>query len=531
MTRSESAVRYRRLRAPQHNGETFFDPPLITARQTLIDNVERRASREHDVGGRSLQEISAAARAFLIEEARAYTTRYRDVDEAPKVKDASIVVTGHQPELYHPGVWIKTFALDQVARDQHAHAIHLLIDNDSTGDCSIRVPTGSIAEPRVESVTLDRNVGDRPYEARAIVDRQVFSSFATRVSKLVAPFVEDPIVNQLWPDAANAANEHDNLGRCIAQARHRLEGRWGLHTLELPFSRVCDHESFRYFVAHILTEVSRFRDVYNMSLAEYRRVNRVRSHTHPVPPLAIDGEWMEAPFWLWPATEPSRRPLFVRPLSDAVEISDRHDITHRLPLRPGQSAAKAVEQLEQLTRNGLRLRPRALLTTMYARVFLCDLFIHGIGGAKYDQLTDAIIERFFGFVPPSFLTATATAKLPIDRTPVGRDDLRHVMQKLRELDFNPQRHVGELAEGQRLSRAKMELVTRPVAPDRRRERHLEIAQLNSQLQPFVESLRKSLRIEQEHLKQRLRHEKTLGSREYSFVLFPEQSLRPFLLDI
>ena len=50
---------------------------------------------------------------------------------------------------------------------------------------------------------------------------------------------------------------------------------------------------------------------------------------------------------------------------------------------------------------------------MFARLFLCDLFIHGIGGAKYDQMTDAIIERFFGFAPPDYLTVTATAKLPI----------------------------------------------------------------------------------------------------------------------
>ena len=51
-------------------------------------------------------------------------------------------------------------------------------------------------------------------------------------------------------------------------------------------------------------------------------------------------------------------------------------------------------------RQGLRLRPRALVTTMYARLMLADLFLHGIGGAKYDQLTDLIIRQFFDVQPP-----------------------------------------------------------------------------------------------------------------------------------
>ncbi len=54
---------------------------------------------------------------------------------------------------------------------------------------------------------------------------------------------------------------------------------------------------------------------------------------------------------------------------------------------------------------------------MFARLVLSDVFIHGIGGAKYDQLTDAIVRRFFGVEPPGYLVATATLKLPLPRHP------------------------------------------------------------------------------------------------------------------
>ena len=41
-----------------------------------------------------------------------------------------------------------------------------------------------------------------------------------------------------------------------------------------------------------------------------------------------------------------------------------------------------------LPSRGIRLRTRALTTTLFARYVLGDLFVHGIGGAKYDELGD-----------------------------------------------------------------------------------------------------------------------------------------------
>src|SRR5438270_9519718 len=84
------------------------------------------------------------------------------------------------------------------------------------------------------------------------------------------------------------------------------------------------------------------------------------------------------------------------------------------------------------------LRPRALITTMYARLVLSDLFIHGIGGAKYDELTDLIIRRFFGIEPPAYVTATATFRLPIERPQVSLDDVRRSEQRIRGVRFRPE---------------------------------------------------------------------------------------------
>src|SRR5204863_8134293 len=114
------------------------------------------------------------------------------------------------------------------------------------------------------------------------------------------------------------------------------------------------------------------------------------------------------------------------------------DVKFLLDLSPDGLSDTAVEQLAAAESRGIKLRPRALITTMYARLVLSDLFIHGIGGAKYDELTDFIIRRFFGIEPPAYVTATATFRLPIERPNVSLDDVRQNARRIRELRYRPE---------------------------------------------------------------------------------------------
>ena len=74
--------------------------------------------------------------------------------------------------------------------------------------------------------------------------------------------------------------------------------------------------------------------------------------------------------------------------------------------------------MAELARSGVKIRSRALVTTLWARMVLGDLFIHGIGGGNYDLVTDRIIERFFGRQPPGFMILSATLHLPINQSPL-----------------------------------------------------------------------------------------------------------------
>ncbi len=531
MSRGGSAIQYRRLRSPQVHGGRLIDPPLSEVPDQLSANRTAAQQRGGDFHGRSIGDLSAAARSHVLRAAIEYTSRYRDVAESLNRASGPIVMTGHQPELYHAGVWYKNFVLDRIAREQQAVGINLLIDNDTLRQAAIRVPTGSAATPLIESVAFDRTQEEMPFEERHLIDADVFGSFADRIRATLLAAIHDPLVGQLWPEAIAASRSNDNLGACLSQARHQLEAAWGLKTLELPLSQVCDGEPFRWFAVTILTRLQKFQEVYNDSLFEYRRIHGIRSRSHPVPPLATDGEWLEAPFWIWSSTDPRRRRLFVRRLRDGIEITDLHTTRHHLSISSDGPCEVAVEQLRDLRDQGVKLRSRALVTTMFARLFLCDLFIHGIGGAKYDQLTDAIIERFFGFAAPNFLTVTATAKLPIEHRVVEDADVRAIQQKLRELRFNPQRYLVSTPEAAPLVETKEQLIATQPAADQRTDRHLQIAQLNDAMQPMVAQQRMKLLHERDDLREQRRVAKLLGSREYSLCLFPKATLRSLLLDI
>src|SRR5207253_3972930 len=87
------------------------------------------------------------------------------------------------------------------------------------------------------------------------------------------------------------------------------------------------------------------------------------------------------------------------------------------------------------------LRPRALTLTLFARVCLGDFFIHGIGGGKYDEVTDAIIRDYFGIEPPAYQVLSATLHLPLPGFPSTDDDVKRAERRVRDLTWNPQRHL------------------------------------------------------------------------------------------
>ena len=241
--------------------------------------------------------------------------------------------------------------------------------------------------------------------------------------------------------------------------------------------------AFRRFAAHIAANLPRFRIAYNRVVAEYRTTHGIKSKSHPVPDLA-EGE---LPFW---------------------EFTDT-----------GRVRATSATPPE-------RLRPRALTLTLFARLCLADWFIHGIGGGKYDEVTDALIRDFFGTEPPAFQVVTGTLHLPSPGFPRTKEDVAERELKLRRLHWNPEYflppdHPARL-EKWTLAAAK------PNGRAAVRRWFARLRDLNVEMRTAVAEQVAEAERDFATARAEVAANAILRRRDFAWVLYPEDVLRPFL---
>ena len=204
----------------------------------------------------------------------------------------------------------------------------------------------------------------------------------------------------------------------------------------------------------MLSRADQFAADFNAALDEYRRENRVRTPGRPMPNLKVAADSVEVPFWLDSTADRARTRAAVgrRPEGWALRAASGDEFL----LAPARQSRDSAHELRQwLTHHSLRLRPRALTTTMVIRLLLADQFVHGIGGARYDQVTDKLIARHFGLEPPRFAVTTATLYFPaaVGRSRVCMGCVREEGHRLRHRVLGPEkdRLVAAIAEAPRRS--------------------------------------------------------------------------------
>jgi hypothetical protein len=507
------------LRAPTADGALVAEPALAEVGRLLEINRWRLRRPGVDILGRSWDDLRDEARLSAVAAARDYMRSFGE--PIPDAAYEHLLLAGHQPELFHPGVWIKNFALHGLASRHRLTAINLIVDNDIVKSTALRLPHPATPEqpwPYAARVLFDRWTSEAPYEERPIAEMSLFQRFADEALAILKPWPMQPLLGDFWEEVQRWTERTPLLGACFAGARRTFERQWGCHNLELPVSILCQTEPFAWFACHLLSELPRFHAVYNECVHDYRRAHGIRSRNHPVPDLARDGEWLETPFWGWRSGQSRRGRLFARL------------VQHRLELRAGMETWPSLSALtasawKDLERGGYKIRSRALTNTTYARLFLGDLFIHGIGGGKYDELTDAILRRFYNCEPPEYLVLTGTRLLPLPALPATPEDRRRLIREVRDVHYNPQRYLDE----SELVREKQAWIARnPQTAAGRRERFEAFRRLTVELRKPLKQRECQLRAELAQCERQLAANCVLRRRDYAFCLYPEPVLRPFV---
>ena len=464
----------------------------------------------------NLEKLRHEGKRRIVEHALEFTSKYRNVENS-NLDPNQVVMAGHQPGLFHPGVWYKNFVLGEIGNRSSSYAINLIVDNDV---CN--APTGIFPESidgsqhfKFGRLSYDANTEVSPFENRKIQNLETFTRFGELGCRKILEFSNSPLLRRLWPQVLSAADDQ-NLGNAIARGRHKLEEEFGLNTLELPISRVASSLPFTTFAREILSRIDDFRTIYNETAYQYRLLNRIRSRARPVPDLKQVGNWFETPFWIWTQSSPNRRSLFAKIENQQLVLTDRENIVCNI------SVSCSNEEFHQQLTNDICVRPKALMTTLYARLVASDLFIHGIGGSKYDQLTDEICRKFFDLELPDYLTISGTFLIQHSVAAISSADIGDLKNQLRQLEFHPEQFL-ESSNGATTEfvEEKLRWIKQDLPLGQRLLRHRGIAACNEQLHSFVSNKRKMLESKLAQMQQNFGTAKVLNSREFSFCFYNE----------
>lgn len=503
------------LAAPPGDGDLLIWPEAARLPQLVEENRRRRSTARTLLLDRPLLEWGVSSGA------------------------SPLIFTGHQPAFLHPGVWAKNVVATALAKRLGGRAVFLAVDSDSPDRLALEWPRRHEDHYESASASLLPSVQGRCYEQFPSISSRHCEDFsaqldpelendATPFSSFYSAFCR-PDSNPAdyvsrWTRGMNA------LDRALGAASpviERISDRFAC-------DRVSCIPSTAALVGHLLLNAESFAAAYNGALAEYRAARGIKGDRHPIPNLLVTSDLVELPFWVLGPTGSRQRLL----------VSKGSSQTDAVRLWAGAVSAGAVPRKNLLRdpRAALRdigspqIRPRALALTIHSRLLASDLFIHGIGGAKYDQITDVVIHRFFGIDAPLYACVSATLRLPLHRHPVTRNDEILCLHRLRDLRYNPQRflnggddspHLAAMIRQRELAIVQSDRLRTESRKDHtaRRDAYLVIQRINRELLAATGDLPTELQREAAKLSVALKENRVVDNREWFVGLYPTSRLR------
>ncbi len=505
---------------PSGHGEVLTEPAFDSWARLARDNASAAAAWDFDVCGVRAVDLRARARAEAIAEAKTFSARMGVPVASPPEHPDLLVMTGHQPQLYHPGIWVKDFLLQRLADQIGAAAIDLVVDSDGFDLVEVHAPCLRPVLSRCAQF-LAVGGGDTCFACSSVPSARDLSTFREAGAQMLATLPAPAIGRHFdsFCDAMDAArSDSANLGEFITFARRRFEAVAGTDYLELPVTSEASTTAFAVFLADIVRDAERFASVYNAELAAYRERTGTRSAAQPFPDLRIEGGLVELPFWH--LRSGGRSTLWARTDGVPALVCDG-EVLCELPSECEEAAATLASCV-------VRPAPKALALTLYNRMFVADLFIHGTGGGRYDRVTDGVIRSFWGVEPPAFVVASMTMYLPLGARVVTAEEVDAVRQTLNRLQHNPDQLLDELefddAEEHRravaLAGEKSRLVGEIAAPDADKKAIGRlIREVNAELAALMEPYEMSLREELERLVEMQQASEILTDRTYPFCFW------------
>lgn len=495
---------FKRLTTPQGDGDLLIEP-MASNWPRLIETTRRQQKNDpFTFAGVPATTVRQVTRTALFG------------DRA----DMPVIACGHQPAYVHPGVWAKDVVVRHMAHQLGTLGIHLVADNDALHSSAIQVPS---IQPETLLSLSQVELGPAPtgaaYESQPACTKPEIENAYQDLNKLLAERFEESTIGDFL-DGLRQGTDAGDLVQQYLKARTKIDTPLSANLQQVRISQAFGGP----FVADLLLNPDRFVQAYNDALDEYRRQQNVRSQQRPLPDLGHVNGRIETALWIYRPLDRRQR-LWVS--HDGDDIHLYADQTHI-----GTLSANALRNDSETTLASLRpwvIRPRALTLTLWARLLVCDLFVHGIGGAKYDRITDGILQRYYQCEPTPFACVSATLRLPLPRQAVSADKLAAARQQARDLHFNPDRYLhnapADLLDERRLLIRESDRLRKSRAPAYvRRQTFLDIRHVNARLLGSDTHIEREMTDRIEHLHHQLHSNKIADGREYFYALLPRKRL-------
>jgi hypothetical protein len=484
---------------PEKDGQTLVHPPLSEYPRLIAQNAG--SPRGVKVGGENMDDLTREARAEILRIADEYTRSLGLETVAGYASNAPVIASGHQPSMFHPGVAFKTMVHARASTQSGATPLFITVDHDDIDASAVTLPTIRDGRLVKTSHTLFPSARGRVLEKAGVESWEVTRSRLNEAvqimdsPRLVGPrkAMED-FLRRLDNRPPDSAKNYVELAILLRRAWERpVNGGY----LEIPVSSICQTRAFLHFAASIMEDIEKFAGVYNSQLERYRKEHNLRYPANPFPNLGKSGDSWEAPFWTLAGDKRER--LYVTPTGRVVTQDGSVDIP-----------------VGAVTGGSLPIRPRAITLSLFMRLLVCDLFIHGVGGAKYDQVTDGIISEYYGFPPPGYAVVSATFH-PDMQAEDPSIRIEAVKTRLRDIGQRPE-HAPELASSP-LKLAKDDLVEAMAKPGAdKKTLGIRIKELNRQMAGQLKPLEDALNAELSTLGETAREWDVKSFRDYPFFI-------------
>lgn len=287
----------------------------------------------------------ARCRSFSID---ARARRFREQLGLPT--DRPIIMTGHQPIIWHAGILAKYLAADALAQKLNGAQGRLLIDHDDDDPFAFRVPVlDDQGITREHTINLAHNRRDgQPIRSRP----------AAEISAVPEPLFALPSAAEGAERIRDAMAAHQDESSAAAQTARALDDLLAPLTSDAPsYSMMATDVSrtdlYAALVRRMLDDPCAMAEAYNRAAAAFPDAN--------IKPLSIAVERTELPLWHLAPDGLTRTHVW----------SDN------------------MSRIEHTT-------AKALFMTGLFRLAGCDLFIHGTGGLIYDRITEHWFREWLG---------------------------------------------------------------------------------------------------------------------------------------